>query len=319
MANATHRTLKMRTKKLKIISRTSMLALWQAEHVKTKLLELYPDLAIEIKGIKTKGDQLLDIPLTKIGGKGLFVNELREALRNGDADIAVHSLKDMPATLDPEFKIAAILERVDARDVLVSPNFTHVDNLPANARIGTSSLRRQSQLLVMRSDLQMLPLRGNVDTRLSKLKNGQFEAIILAAAGLKRLNLSDHIRYYFTPDEILPAIGQGALAIECRSGDLTTEDTLQPLHHLPTAYCVLAERALSEALGGSCDLPLAGLATLEGEKTLKLTAKICSPDGKEILSTIQTGSHENSTLLGKIAAKVLLEKGAERIINLCKS
>ena len=308
----------MQLKKITLVSRISLLAMWQAEYVKAKLLALYPALEIEIKGIKTTGDKLLDVSLTKMGGKGLFVTELREALLNKTADIAVHSLKDMPAILEPQLKIAAVLEREDARDAFVSEHYSHVNDIPAYARVGTSSLRRQSQLLRLRADLNTLPLRGNVDTRLAKLKKGEFDAIILAAAGLKRLNLQAHVQHYFEPSEMLPAIGQGALAIECREDNTILQEYLKPLHHLSTYFCVTAERALSEVLGGSCELPLAGLASLETEEILMLQAKICSPDGKEMITAQHQGSIHDPILLGKTVAKSLLAQGAERIIQQCK-
>jgi len=306
-------------KSLKIVSRTSPLALWQAEQVKAKLLLLNPLLTIEIIGIKTIGDQLLDVSLAKIGGKGLFVSALEDALLKNEADIAVHSMKDLPAILDPAFTIAAILEREDARDVLVSHDNKNLNELPEHAIVGTSSLRRQSQLLALRSDLSVSPLRGNVETSLAKLKDKQYEAIILAAAGLKRLNLQHHIQQYFEPTEMLPAIAQGALAIECCLDNLAIREQLQALHHLPTAACVLAERALSESLGGSCTLPLAGLATFTTAHTLTLTGKISSPDGTRVITSTASGPSNNPVALGQSVAKNLFAGGATEIIALCTS
>jgi hydroxymethylbilane synthase len=309
----------MKKKSLKIVSRTSPLALWQAEQVKAKLQTLDPWLTIDIIGIKTIGDQLLDVSLAKIGGKGLFVSALEDALLKNEADIAVHSMKDLPAILDPAFTIAAILEREDARDALVSNDNKNLKELPRGAVVGTSSLRRQSQLLALRSDLTVIPLRGNVDTRLSKLKDKQYEAIILAAAGLKRLNLQHHIQQYFEPHEMLPAIAQGALAIECCADNDAIRDRLLLLNHSPTAACVLAERAINESLGGSCTLPLAGLATFTTEHTLTLTGKIGSPDGKRIITSIESGPSNDPVTLGQRVAKNLLAGGAEEIIASCTS
>ena len=305
-------------KTLRIVSRTSKLALLQAELVRSQLIALYPGLAIEIISIKTEGDKLIDIPLHKMGGKGLFVKALQDYLLTKKADLAVHSVKDMPAELPEGLTLAAILEREDPRDVFVSTKFAHLQELPAKARVGTSSLRRQTQLNRLRSDLILEPLRGNVDTRLTKLLSGQYDALILAAAGLQRLNEQASIRHYFSPEEMLPAIGQGALGIECRSNDKNTLRLIQPLHHLPTAYCVLAERTISATLGGGCQLPLAGLATLQSDHSLQLTSRVGMPDGSRLIGVTLNGSKESAISLGQAVAKALLDQGAESILKACR-
>lgn len=303
---------------LRIVSRTSQLALFQAQSVKTQLQALYPNLVIEITGIKTEGDYLIDTSLAKIGGKGLFVKALQDYLLTGKADIAVHSVKDMPAECSDGLMLAAILKRDDPRDVLVSNHFSSLAALPPKARVGTSSLRRQAQLNRLRSDLTLESLRGNVDTRLNKLLHGQYDALILAAAGLHRLNETAAIKHYFSKEDMLPAIGQGALGIECRLMDTETQEIIQPLHHLPTAYCVLAERSVSAALGGGCQLPLAGLATLESNGSLQLTSCVAMPDGSRFIQATLNGQTTSATDLGKAVAALLLADGAEAILKACR-
>ncbi|HEX7384876.1 MAG TPA: hydroxymethylbilane synthase, partial [Burkholderiaceae bacterium] len=242
-----------------IATRESRLALWQAEHVKA-LLEARFGLAVELLGLTTRGDQILDRTLSKVGGKGLFVKELEAALEDGRADLAVHSLKDVPMDLPPGFELAAVLEREDPRDAFVSPRFASLDELPAGAKVGTSSLRRQVQLVALRPDLVIEPLRGNLDTRLRKLDAGGYDAIVLAAAGLKRLGLGERIRSLFDPARMIPCAGQGALGIEVRSDALALRERLAALTHAPTWLAVQAERAVSRALGGRCSMPLAAHA-----------------------------------------------------------
>jgi len=304
-------------KTLRMVSRTSQLALFQAQSVKTQLQALYPDLIIEITGIKTEGDYIIDTSLAKIGGKGLFVKALQDYLLTGKADIAVHSVKDMPAEFPEGLILAAILKRDDPRDVLVSQHFSSVAELPPKARVGTSSLRRQAQFNRLRSDLTLESLRGNVDTRLKKLSHGQYDALILAAAGLHRLNETAAIKHYFSTEDMLPAIGQGALGIECRLDDTETQQIIQPLHHLPTAHCILAERSVSAALGGGCQLPLAGLATLESNGSLQLTSCVGMPNGSRFIRATLNGQTTSATDLGKAVAALLLADGAEAILKAC--
>ncbi|OGT01845.1 MAG: hydroxymethylbilane synthase, partial [Gallionellales bacterium RBG_16_57_15] len=242
--------------RLVIASRESALAMWQAQHIRDRLRALYPQTPVSILGMTTQGDQILDVTLSKIGGKGLFVKELETALEDGSADLAVHSLKDVPMHLPEGFVLAAIGEREDPRDAFVSNQYENLAALPAGSVVGTSSLRRESQLRARFPHLKIEPLRGNVQTRLRKLDEGRYAAIILAAAGLKRLGLADRIRALISSDDSLPAVGQGALGIECRAGRADVIALLQPLHHPDTAACVLAERALSRALAGSCQVPL---------------------------------------------------------------
>ncbi len=264
-----------------IATRESRLALWQAEHVQALLRERGH--AVDLLGMTTKGDQILDRSLSKVGGKGLFVKELEVALEEGRAHIAVHSLKDVPMELPEGFVLACVMEREDPRDAFVSPRYATLDDLPEGAVVGTSSLRRQVLIQALRPDLRIEPLRGNLDTRLRKLDEGQYDAIVLAAAGLKRLGLVDRIRAVFEPTEMLPAAGQGALGIEVlgRRADLVA--ALAPLMHLPTALAVTAERAVSRALGGSCSMPLAAHAQWQADGTLRLDAAWGDPEGRNPL------------------------------------
>ncbi len=266
---------------LTIATRESRLALWQAEHVQALLRERGH--AVDLLGMTTKGDQILDRSLSKVGGKGLFVKELEVALEEGRAHIAVHSLKDVPMELPEGFVLACVMEREDPRDAFVSPRYATLDDLPEGAVVGTSSLRRQVLIKALRPDLRIEPLRGNLDTRLRKLDEGQYDAIVLAAAGLKRLGLVDRIRAVFEPTEMLPAAGQGALGIEVlgRRADLVA--ALAPLMHLPTALAVTAERAVSRALGGSCSMPLAAHAQWQTDGTLRLDAAWGDPEGRNPL------------------------------------
>ncbi|NPC56172.1 hydroxymethylbilane synthase [Caenimonas soli] len=261
--------------KLVIATRESRLALWQAEHVKALLEQRGHE--VSLLGMTTRGDQILDRSLSKVGGKGLFVKELEVALEEGRADLAVHSLKDVPMELPEGFALACVMEREDPRDALVSSRFASVDELPQGAVVGTSSLRRVVLLRSLRPDLKIEPLRGNLDTRLRKLDDGQYDAIVLAAAGLKRLGLGQRIRQVFEPEQMLPAAGQGALGIEVRTGRADLLELLAPLAHQATWLAVAAERAVSRAMGGSCSMPLAAFATLSGEH-LQLRAAWGDPD-----------------------------------------
>lgn len=298
---------------LVIATRESALALWQARHVQTLLGELYPRMAVSILGMTTEGDRKLDASLAKIGGKGLFVKELETAIDDGRADIAVHSLKDVPMHLPEGFMLGAVLARADACDALVSNKFASLSALPAGARVGTSSLRRESQLRVKFPRLKIEALRGNVQTRLRKLDAGDYEAIILAAAGLRRLALEQRITAVLTPDEMLPAVGQGALAIECRSTRSDLLALLKPLHDHATAQCVYAERALSRALAGSCNVPLAGYAEISGTQ-LRLRGYVGAPDGTRQVSAQIEGAAADAETLGRALAQQLKALGADNIL-----
>ena len=304
-------------KKIVIASRESTLALWQAEFIKRWLIELYPQSEISILGMTTRGDQILNISLSKIGGKGLFIKELEQAMAEGRADIAVHSMKDLPMNMPPGFALAAIAEREDPRDAFVSNHYKSLDALPAGSVVGTSSLRRESQLRARFPYLQVQPLRGNVQTRLRKLDEGQYAAIILAAAGLKRLGLADRITTVLSPELSLPAVGQGALGIECLSERTDLIELMKPLHHIRTGQCVESERAMSRELGGSCQVPLGGFAEIiEGK--LVLRGFVASPDGSRMLSTQLNGDPATGETMGIHLAKDLKAQGADEILDALK-
>jgi len=302
-----------RPQRIVIASRESALALWQARHIQSRLAALYRGAAIEIFGMTTEGDRRLDVSLQKIGGKGLFVKELEDALAAGRADIAVHSVKDVPMALPPGFVLAAVLERGDPRDAFVSNRHADLAALPAGARVGTSSLRRECQLRARYPKLRIEPLRGNVPTRLAKLDDGQYDAVILAAAGLKRLGLEDRITRLLAPSESLPAPGQGALGIECleRRADLIGQ--LAPLAHAVTARCVAAERAFSRALSGSCNVPLAAYAEMEGSR-MRLRGLVGAPDGSRVVSGEEAGPAGDAEALGVALAARLKSQGAAEIL-----
>lgn len=301
-------------KTLTIASRESALALWQSEHIKARLEALYPDLTVIINGMTTQGDKILDVPLAKIGGKGLFVKELESAMLHGQADIAVHSMKDVPMEFPEGLELAVICERENPFDAFVSNKFDSIDQLPEGAIVGTSSLRRHSQLVAQRPDLIIKSLRGNVNTRLSKLDDGQFDAIILAASGLIRLGFNDRIKSSLPAEKSLPAVGQGALGIECRSQDEHIKSLLAPLSHRESELCVRAERAMNHYLHGGCQVPIAGYATLN-ENTLSLTGLVASLDGKQVIKVSLTNTKENAESLGVDVAKALLEKGAGPLLE----
>ncbi|MEW6039077.1 MAG: hydroxymethylbilane synthase [Pseudomonadota bacterium] len=299
---------------LRIATRKSPLALWQAEYVASRLQAAHPGLRIELVGMTTRGDKLLDAPLAKVGGKGLFVKELEQGMLAGEADIAVHSMKDVPVEFPEGLHLAAILEREDPRDALVSNRYRSLAELPAEARIGTSSLRRQCQIKSHLPACALHDLRGNVNTRLAKLDAGEFDAIVLAAAGLKRLGLHERIAETLAPEYSLPAIGQGAIGVECRMGDARTNALLEPLHHPPTAWCVLAERAMNRRLDGGCQVPIAGFAQLEGD-SLRLRGLVGNPDGSGIIRAEATGQISAAEALGEQVAEELLGQGADEILR----
>lgn len=299
---------------LTIITRTSQLALWQANFVRDKLLSYHPGLEVKIKGIKTSGDKWLHTPLYKIGGKSLFVKELEQALLENEADLAVHSLKDVPAQFPPGLGLGAVLERESPFDAWVCPAGYLLDNIPTGSKVGTSSLRRLAQMRRIRPDLVYEPLRGNVDSRVQKCKEGQYTAIVLAEAGLKRLNLISEIKAIFTSDQMLPAVGQGALGLEYRLGDNETLHYLKPLDHAPTHVCVTAERAMNAKLGGSCQVPIAGLAEIHAEKLI-LSARVGHPVKNIMLKAQETGEITHPSLLGQKVAENLLGQGAMDIIQ----
>ncbi len=301
-------------KTLVIATRESALALWQARHVQSELQRLYPGLQVSLLGMTTEGDRNLGSSRAKIGGKGLFVKELEDALADGRADIAVHSMKDVPMHLPAGFALAAILERADPRDAFVSVKYRGLEQLPPGARVGTSSLRRECQLRARHPQLAIEALRGNVQTRLRKLDEGQYDAIILAAAGLKRLGLAGRITALLPPEASLPAVGQGALGIECREdrGDLA--GLLAPLVHAPTRQCVLAERAFSRTLAGSCNVPLAGFAETSGERLL-LRGLVGAPDGSRIVRGETGGAAGDAETLGIALGEDLKRRGAADILS----
>jgi hydroxymethylbilane synthase len=299
---------------VRIATRKSPLALWQAEHVAASLHRLYPELTVEIVGMTTRGDKILDAPLAKVGGKGLFVKELEQGMLECRADIAVHSMKDVPVAFPAGLHLPVIMEREDPRDAFVSNRFSDLVELPQGACVGTSSLRRQCQLAERRPDLVLEPLRGNVNTRLAKLDAGEFDAVILAAAGLVRLGFGERIRGRLSPQESLPAIGQGAIGIECRSDDERVNGLIAPLHHAATADRVTAERAVNQRLMGGCQVPVAGHALLEGD-AIFLRALVGTPDGKRVLRAERRGPRSSAEALGTALAEELLGQGAGEILQ----
>lgn len=298
---------------LSIATRRSELALWQAHHVKDALAAAHPDLATELLPMTTQGDEMLSQSLAEIGGKGLFLKELEVALVEGRAHIAVHSMKDVPAELPDGMTICAVLERADPRDAFVSLKHARFADLPEGARLGTSSLRRRVQLLAKRPDLQVGTLRGNLQTRLAKLESEQWDAIVLAVAGLERLGLGERITAAFDIETSLPAIGQGAVGIECREDDTRVIDLMAAINHAPTATCVAAERALNLALEGNCHSPIAGFATLADDGELTLTGRVGALDGSRLLEATAS-SRGDPTALGSQVADALLEQGAAELV-----
>ena len=301
--------------RLTIATRESALALWQAQHIRARLITLYPGLEVELLGITTQGDRVLSSSLAKIGGKGLFVKELENALEEGRAQIAVHSMKDVPVSLPPGFTIAAVGEREDPRDAFVSNQHARLSSLPPGARVGTSSLRRESQLRAHYPHLVVVPLRGNVHTRLRKLDEGQYAAVILAAAGLKRLGLTSRITAVLEPEDSLPAAGQGALAIECRDSRMDLIEMAAPLNHPETQWCVRAERSVSRGLSGSCLMPIGAFAR-RVDASLSLRAFVASPDGKKQVSGEERAPDlsVDPEAIGQTLAHRLLAGGAREIL-----
>lgn len=300
---------------LVIASRESALAMWQAQHIQAQLQQLYPQCDVSILGMTTQGDQILDKTLSKIGGKGLFVKELEAALQDGRADLAVHSIKDVPMVLPEGFALVAISERANPFDAFVSNHYARLEDLPKGAIVGTSSLRREAQLRARFPHLTIQPLRGNVQTRLAKLDNGDYDAIILAAAGLERLELHNRIRHVLSPADSLPAAGQGALGIEIAAHRTDLIATLLPLNHAKTAACVTAERALARALGGSCQVPLAAYCTADDAGLLTLHGLVAHPDGSVVLNANAQAPAQYADALGRAAAKKLADDGAMDIIQ----
>jgi len=303
----------MTDKILRIATRKSPLAMWQAEHVSRKLRQAHPGLEVVLVGMSTQGDKILDTPLAKIGGKGLFVKELEQGMLADRADIAVHSMKDVPVELPEGLHLAVILEREDPRDAFVSNSYKGLDELPQGAVVGTASLRRQCQLHDRRPDLKIVPLRGNVNTRLRKLDEGEFDAIILASAGLKRLGFEARIAAFIEPDESLPAIGQGAIGIECREHDPWVNELLQALHHEETAVCVRTERAMNNRLMGGCQVPIGGYAVLNHDK-IYMRGLVGEPDGSRIMRAEVSGPAEEAEALGIAVAEDLLGQGADQVL-----
>ncbi|MCU7810247.1 MAG: hydroxymethylbilane synthase [Candidatus Thiodiazotropha sp. (ex Notomyrtea botanica)] len=299
---------------IRIATRKSPLAMWQAEHVAAELKKAHPGIEVELLGMTTQGDKILDTPLAKIGGKGLFIKELEQGLLSGEADIAVHSMKDVPVELPEGLHLPVIMQREDPRDAFVSNNYKSLDELPQGACVGTSSLRRQSQLAERRPDLKIKSLRGNVNTRLRKLDEGEYDAIILAAAGLKRLGFEERITALIGPEQSLPAIGQGAVGIECRADDAQTNALISPLHHDDTAVCVRAERSMNQRLNGGCQVPIAGYAMLESGN-LWLRGLVGEPDGSDIIRGEVEGATDEAEAMGIGLAERLLEWGADEILK----
>lgn len=304
----------MERKRLRLATRQSPLAMAQADIVKRALEKFHPHLDVEIMPFTTQGDRWLDAPLAQLGGKGLFIKELEKALRYFEADIAVHSLKDMPATLPKGLIIPVITQREDPRDVFISLKYRHIRDMPAQARVGTSSLRRQCQIKASYPTLECVSVRGNVQTRLQKLLTGEVDAIILAAAGLNRLGLQDKITHFFEPEEILPAVGQGALAIECRLEDKETQHLLQCINCETTHACVMAERAVNARLNGGCHAPVAMYALRYGP-TISLRALVGDLQGRVILRTALSGHMTDPHALGRLVAEDLLAQGALELLE----
>lgn len=305
----------MTTKLLRIATRGSALALWQAEYVKARLEAAHENLRVELKVMKTRGDKILDVPLAKVGGKGLFVKELETAMLEGNADIAVHSMKDVPMEFPEGLGLAVICERELPTDAFVSNNHASFDSLPQGAVVGTSSLRRQCHIRALRPDIKIEFLRGNVNTRLAKLDEGQFDAIILATAGLTRLGMADRITEQLSVEQSLPAAGQGAVGVECRVDDVETLELLKVLHHEETSICVSAERAMNRHLNGGCQVPIAGFALLEPGGQLHLRGLVANPDGDEVLRAELRGPVEQAEAIGVQVADKLLAQGAQEILD----
>lgn len=304
----------MATETLRIATRRSQLAMWQAEYVAAELGRLHPAIEVELIPMSTRGDQILDQPLASIGGKGLFMKELEDGMLRGDADLAVHSMKDIPWRLPEGFVLAAVSSRADPRDAFVSNKYTTLGELPEGACVGTASLRRQCQIKDRRPDLHIEMLRGNVQTRLGKLDDGVYEAIILAASGLDRLELSARIASRLPPDESLPAVGQGALGIECRADATRVQELVRDIEDPLTRTCINAERAMNARLEGSCQVPIGGYAELDGSE-LHLRGLVGSPDGSEVVRGENRGPAAEAERIGTELGNDLLARGADRILR----
>lgn len=303
----------MADSKLRIATRKSPLALWQANHVRDALMARNPGLDVELFTMSTQGDKILDTPLAKVGGKGLFVKELELGILEGRADLAVHSMKDVPVEFPQGLGLAAILEREDPRDALISNTISNIEALPQGARVGTSSLRRQCQLRARRADLEVLDLRGNVNTRLAKLDNGDYDAILLAAAGVKRMGWEDRITELLPPEQFLPAIGQGAIGIEIRVADDRVNRMVEALNDEQAATRIRAERALNARLQGGCQVPIAGYSEIS-HGVMVLRALVGRPDGTELVQGVISGKPEDAEELGQVLADDLLSRGAKQIL-----
>ncbi len=304
--------------KIRIATRKSALALWQAKHV-AALLEKLPEVSgTELLPLSTRGDEILDRSLQKIGGKGLFIKELEIAMQQGEADLAVHSMKDVPAEMPSGFCLATTMTRANHRDALITADGAKLNDLPPNAQIGSSSLRRQAQLKMLRPDLQIKALRGNVNTRLAKLENGDYDAIILAAAGLERLGLEQHISHQFSPEEMLPAAAQGVLGIECLEEELELRSILDGLSDPTTKLTTIAERTIARVLQASCQSPVAAFAEINGNE-MTLTALVAHPDGSQSIRENITGQAADAEKIGETLAAQLLEKGARELLNSIES
>jgi len=301
-------------KQIKIGTRASLLAVTQSSMIKDFIEKQHPGVSVELVKITTTGDKILDVPLAKVGGKGLFVKELEDALLDGRADLAVHSMKDVPTELPDGLHLGVVTERENPRDAFISNNYANIEALPQGAKVGTSSLRRKSQIACLRPDLVIEDLRGNVDTRLRKLDEGMYDAIILASAGLNRLGKSDRITSLVEPDQMLPAIGQGALGIELRTDDTELQEGLSFLNHVPTAIAVTAERAFLLRLEGGCQVPIGAFATVEGD-TVTLTGLIASVDGKQIIKEKASGPVGDAGAIGTQLAEKLLGMGGKEILD----
>ncbi len=300
--------------RIRIATRGSKLALWQAEHIAGRLREQYPQLDVELKKIKTSGDKIQDVPLAKVGGKGLFVKEIEEALERDEADLAVHSMKDVPAELPPGLVLGVIPQRDDPSDCFLSTAYSGLDSLPQGGVVGTSSLRRQAQILALRPDLQLVPLRGNLDTRLRKLEQGQFDAIIVASVGLKRLELGAEFEERLEPPRFLPAIGQGTLGLEYRESDADLQAMLQFLDHPESSCTVTAERSYLHRLEGGCQVPIGGFASLQADGSLWLQGFVSDVEGREVVRDQEQGRPQEAAAVGRSLAKRILDRGGGRIL-----
>jgi len=300
--------------RIRIATRGSKLALWQAEHIAGRLQGEYPGLAVELKKIKTSGDKILDVPLAKVGGKGLFIKEIEEALEQNEADLAVHSMKDVPAELPAGFVLGVIPERDDPTDCFLSNSASGLEALPRGSVVGTSSLRRQAQLLALRPDLRVTSLRGNLDTRIRKLNEGLFDAIIVASVGLKRLRLGARFEERLGPPRFLPAIGQGTLGLEYRESDADLQDMLQFFDHSESRWTVTAERSFLHRLEGGCQVPIGGFASLQPNGDLKLQGFVADVEGREVVQDEEHGPPQDAAAVGRRLAERVLERGGGRIL-----